>query len=107
MDIPALTPQQTQTFLQQHPNAILLDVREDEERQICQLSGSWHIPMNLVTLRHNELPDNVPIVVYCHHGIRSLNVARYLQHVGFDDVYNLHGGIDAWAQQIDPKMARY
>ena len=63
--------------------------------------------MNLIPLRHNELPDDVPIIVYCHHGIRSLNVARYLAHVGFENVANLQGGIDAWARQIDPSLPRY
>ena len=86
----------------------LLDVRTDEERAICTLPAAIHIPMNLIPLRQNELPnDDLPIVVYCHHGIRSLNVARYLAHVGFKNVANLQGGIDAWARQIDPTMARY
>ncbi|XXQ67673.1 rhodanese-like domain-containing protein [Neisseriaceae bacterium B1] len=107
MPIQSLTPQQTVEFLQQHPNAVLLDVREEGEVQICAISGSLHIPMNLIAIRQTELPDDAPIVVYCHHGIRSLNVARYLEHVGFDDLYNLTGGIDLWAQQIDKQMASY
>lgn len=107
MDIPNLSATETAEFLREHPDAVLLDVREDEEVAICHLSGSVHIPMNLIALRHNELPDDVPIVVYCHHGIRSMNVARYLAHLGFDDVYNLSGGIDAWSLQIDPNVARY
>ena len=82
-------------------------MREEDEVRLCALPGSLHIPMNLIPLRHNELPDDVPIIVYCHHGIRSLNVARYLAHVGFEHVANLQGGIDAWARQIDPTMARY
>lgn len=107
MDIPNLSATETAEFLREHPDTVLLDVREDEEVAICHLSGSVHIPMNLIALRHNELPDDVPIVVYCHHGIRSMNVARYLAHLGFDDVYNLSGGIDAWSLQIDPNVARY
>lgn len=102
-----LSPIELMTLLKHNPNAILLDVREDEEIAICRLSGSLHIPMNLIPLRHNELPDDVPIVVYCHHGIRSLNVVRYLMHVGFENVYNLSGGIDAWSLHIDPSMTRY
>ena len=86
---------------------VLLDVREESEVAICAIQSSLYIPMNWISLRHNELPDDVPIVVYCHHGVRSLNVARYLEHVGFDDLYNLHGGIDAWAQTVEPDMARY
>ena len=107
MSIVQLTPQQVQDGLQKQPAPLLLDVREEDEVRLCALPGSLHIPMNLIPLRHNELPDNIPIIVYCHHGIRSLNVARYLAHVGFENVANLQGGIDAWARQIDPTMARY
>jgi rhodanese-related sulfurtransferase len=63
--------------------------------------------MNLIPLRHNELPDDKPIVVYCHHGMRSMQVALFLEHAGFSDVYNLSGGIEAWSVQIDPSVARY
>ncbi len=107
MSIVQLTPQQVQDGLQKQPAPLLLDVREEDEVRLCALPGSLHIPMNLIPLRHNELPDDVPIIVYCHHGIRSLNVARYLVHVGFENVANLQGGIDAWARQIDPSMPRY
>ena len=107
MSIVQLTPQQVQDGLQKQPAPLLLDVREEDEVRLCALPGSLHIPMNLIPLRHNELPDDVPIIVYCHHGIRSLNVARYLAHVGFKNVANLQGGIDAWARQIDPSLPRY
>lgn len=107
MSIVQLTPQQVQDGLQKQPAPLLLDVREEDEVRLCALPGSLHIPMNLIPLRHNELPDDVPIIVYCHHGIRSLNVARYLAHVGFEHVANLQGGIDAWARQIDPSLPRY
>ena len=107
MSIAQLTPQQVQDCLKKQPAPLLLDVREEDEVSLCALAGSLHIPMNLIPLRHNELPDDIPIIVYCHHGIRSLNVARYLAHVGFEHVANLQGGIDAWARQIDPTMARY
>ena len=107
MSIVQLTPQQVQDGLQKQPAPLLLDVREEDEVRLCALPGSLHIPMNLIPLRHNELPEDIPIIVYCHHGIRSLNVARYLAHVGFEHVANLQGGIDAWARQTDPTMARY
>ena len=105
--IHALTAPQLHDFLTQHPDTILLDVREESEVAICQIGDSVHIPMNLVPLRQSELPDGVPIVVYCHHGIRSLHVAHFLEHAGFEDVYNLSGGIDAWAEKVDSKMTRY
>lgn len=108
MSIPQISPTELKQW-QEHGKAFhLLDVRTDEEIAICTLPDSIHIPMNLIPLRHNELPDDgLPIVVYCHHGIRSLHTAMYLADVGFDELYNLQGGIDAWALSVDPEMHRY
>ena len=86
---------------------VLLDVREDGEVAYANIEGHTHIAMNLIPLRHNELPDDKPIVVYCHHGMRSMQVALFLEHAGFSDVYNLSGGIEAWSVQIDPSVPRY
>jgi len=86
---------------------VLLDVREPVEFGICHLPGSQHIPMHEITQRTNEIDDEIPTVVICHHGMRSMQVALYLERLGFEKLYNLQGGIDAWAEQIDPSMARY
>ena len=107
MHIPQLSPAELQRWRQDGKAFLLLDVRTDEETAICTLPDSVHIPMNLIPLRSNELPDGLPIVVYCHHGIRSLHTAMYLADAGFETLYNLQGGIDAWAAQIDENMARY
>lgn len=107
MHIPQLSPAELQRWRQDGKAFLLLDVRTDEETAVCTLPDSVHIPMNLIPLRSNELPDGLPIVVYCHHGIRSLHTAMYLADAGFKTLYNLQGGIDAWAAQIDENMARY
>jgi len=107
MHIPQLSPVELQRWRQDGKAFLLLDVRTDEETAVCTLPDSVHIPMNLIPLRSNELPDGLPIVVYCHHGIRSLHTAMYLADAGFETLYNLQGGIDAWAAQIDENMARY
>lgn len=107
MHTPQLSPAELQRWRQDGKAFLLLDVRTDEETAICALPDSIHIPMNLIPLRSNELPDGLPIVVYCHHGIRSLHTAMYLADAGFETLYNLQGGIDAWAAQIDENMARY
>ena len=107
MHIPQLSPAELQRWRQDGKAFLLLDVRTDEETAICALPDSIHIPMNLIPLRSNELPDGLPIVVYCHHGIRSLHTAMHLADAGFETLYNLQGGIDAWAAQIDENMARY
>jgi rhodanese-related sulfurtransferase len=87
---------------------LLLDVREDWEAQICQLPGSLHIPMREIPARLSELVHaGKPIVCYCHHGVRSMQVAMFLEHHGVSDVYNLVGGINAWAREQDPSCPTY
>ncbi|OGI52431.1 MAG: sulfurtransferase [Candidatus Muproteobacteria bacterium RIFCSPHIGHO2_02_FULL_60_13] len=86
---------------------VVLDVREPWERNICALPEAVTIPMREVPARAAELPKDANIVVVCHHGIRSQQVALYLERVGFDKLNNVVGGIDAWAREIDPKMQTY
>ncbi len=85
----------------------LLDVREAHEWALCHLEGSQHVPMNAVPGRLEELDATRPLVCVCHHGGRSMQVAIFLERNGFADVYNLAGGVDAWAVQVDSTMARY
>lgn len=89
------------------PNLLLLDVREDSEWAICRIEGSLHIPMAEIPARADSLPRDRPIVVLCHHGMRSAHVQQYLQARGFDNITNLGGGIHAWAVDVEPDMARY
>lgn len=86
---------------------VLLDVREAPERARASLPGTLDVPMRDVPARMAELPKGEPIVVLCHYGERSAHVASFLAANGFDDVYNLAGGIDAYAEEIDPAVARY
>jgi rhodanese-related sulfurtransferase len=85
----------------------LLDVREPHELEICAIDGAIHIPMAQVPARLAELPADAPIVVMCHHGARSQMVVNFLRQAGRDRIFNLEGGIDAWAQQIDGAVALY
>ncbi len=87
--------------------ALLLDVREPSEVAICAIAGSRHIPMQQIPENLATLPHDRPILVHCHHGGRSLRVTRFLRANGFPQVSNVAGGIDAWAEQIDPALARY
>ena len=65
------------------------------------------MPMREVPQRFADLDPGQPVVCFCHHGARSAHVAMFLARQGYGDVYNLTGGIDAWARQIDPAMATY
>lgn len=85
----------------------LLDVREPWEFDICQLERSINIPMSQIPQRQSELDMDRQIVVICHHGVRSLQVIRYLQQFDFAELINLDGGLDAWARQVDRDMAVY
>ncbi|MHB1515804.1 MAG: rhodanese-like domain-containing protein [Acidiferrobacteraceae bacterium] len=85
----------------------VLDVREPWEYALCKLPDSHHIPMREIPQRLAELPAEGEIVVLCHHGVRSLQVATFLERQGFSQLYNLTGGVDAWARDVDPGMAVY
>ena len=87
--------------------AVFLDVREHSEWAICRIEGALHIPMSEVPERHEGLPRDAPLIVLCHHGMRSLNVVQYLETKGFDNAINLAGGIHAWAVDVDPEMRQY
>ena len=86
---------------------LLLDVREQWEFDTCYIAGSELVPMREVPEFAEELDKQQEIVVICHHGIRSRQVGIYLERLGFENVINLEGGVEAWAQQIDPQMKRY
>jgi rhodanese-related sulfurtransferase len=89
-----------------HP-PVLLDVREAWEWNVCRLPGAILIPMRELPARLQELNKEAETVVICHHGVRSYHAARYLETAGFDNVVNLSGGVAAWADEVDPAMARY
>ena len=88
-------------------DAVFLDVREHSELAICRIDGALHIPMGDVPERHEALPRDAPLVVLCHHGMRSLNIVQYLETKGFQNAINLAGGIHAWAVHVDHKMKQY
>lgn len=86
---------------------VVLDVREPWEHEVCAIANSRLLPMQEIPARLQELPADSDIVVVCHHGMRSLQVANFLKQSGLERVFNLSGGIAAWAEQVDPDMPRY
>ena len=87
----------------------LLDVRQPWEHEIAALPNSTLVPLPELPGRFGEVrPESgALVVVYCHHGIRSRSGAAVLEYFGFRDVVSLAGGIDAWSQQVDPRVPRY
>jgi len=108
-DIKQLSPQQLKDWLDDasQPVPVLLDVREPWEFETCHIAQSVSMPMQTVTSRVQELEDDASFVVICHHGARSQQVAMYLARNGYPKVFNLQGGIDAWARGVDPGMPQY
>lgn len=102
-----MSVQQLKARLDQGRRPVILDVREPWEVGICSLPEAKHIPMGQIPQRLQELQTDDEIVVVCHHGNRSAYVAQYLQQQGFRKLFNLEGGVSAWAQYIDPHMRQY
>ena len=100
-------PKQLKQHLDGGAEPMLLDVREPWEFDYCHIEGSELVPMGQIQTMIEELDPEEQTVVICHHGIRSRQVAYYLEHMGFTDVINLDGGVEQWAQDVEPSMKRY
>jgi len=88
--------------------ARFIDVREPWEVATAHIEGAVSIPMGDVPSRaHQELDPDERLVVFCHAGVRSMNVTVWLRNQGFEQVQSLRGGIDAWSLEVDPKITRY
>ena len=86
---------------------LLVDVRESWEFRYCHIEDSILMPLGQVVERFEELDSEADVVVICHHGVRSYRAALFLDQAGFTRVYNLQGGVEAWARDVDPTMRRY
>jgi adenylyltransferase/sulfurtransferase len=102
-----LGPGQVKQLLEKDKTIVLLDVREAHEFDIVNIEGARLIPLSELHVRANELDTADTIITYCHHGHRSLQAIKTLQHFGFKKLKHLRGGIDAWACEVDQEMARY
>lgn len=103
-----IAPADAVRLLAAHPDAVLLDVREAWEVQLAPLKQPFvHAPLRSVPARLHELDRHAPILCLCHHGGRSMQAAYFLAHQGFDNVYNVAGGIEAWSQTVDAAVPRY
>jgi rhodanese-related sulfurtransferase len=106
-EIGELEPVDLKRRLNRGDPLIVLDVREPEEIRLATFPRAIHIPMSDIPSRLTELDPHTELVVVCHHGIRSAQVAMYLASNGFERVSNLSGGIDAWSLTVDPTTPRY
>lgn len=103
----SLTPRQVQERLASGEPLVLLDIREPYELLLSRLENALHIPLSEMDARWHEIPGDRPVIVLCHHGVRSARLIRRLQVQGRANLINLEGGIDAWSRQIDASIPRY
>jgi rhodanese-related sulfurtransferase len=85
----------------------VLDVREPWETDTCRIDGSLLLPLGTLPQSLDRLPQDRPLVVVCHHEMRSMQAVMWLRSQGFENAVNLRGGIDAWARQVEPRMGTY
>ena len=105
---PEISVAQLQQLLASPQPPVLLDVREPWEFDTAHIAQATLMPMSEIPARfHNELDEDAPIAVLCHHGARSLNVTMWLRQQGFTHTQSVAGGIDAWSRLIDPTIPRY
>lgn len=102
-----LAPAQLEQRLAEPEAPLLLDVREPWEFDYCRIEGSVLVPMGTIPAEYPHLDSARETVVICHHGVRSRQVAHFLERVGFDNIFNLAGGVDAWAREVDVHMKTY
>lgn len=106
--IPQIQPAEVKRLLESGENVTLLDVRQPEENAFCSLPGSVLIPLGELSARvvEVEATDDL-VVVYCHHGIRSISGAAILAAAGLPNVASMKGGIDRWSLDVDSAVPRY
>ena len=102
------TPEHVKQMADRGESFMLVDVREPWEFEIVHIEGAKHTPMGDVPGRaHKELDPDQHIVIYCHHGVRSLNMTNWLRQQGFKKAQSMCGGIDAWSRRVDGKVRTY
>lgn len=110
METLEVSPQRARELLAQTGNAVLIDVREPEEFSLSQIDDARLIPMQSIPAeiqRLEALADDSILLILCHHGVRSLQVASWLRAHGIENCYSVAGGIDRWSREVDPAIPRY
>jgi rhodanese-related sulfurtransferase len=103
-----VTPSEVKDLMDSGTPVRLIDVREPAEHDICRIEGAALIPMRSIPEHLNELDSaDSAIVVFCHHGVRSLSVVDWLRRQGLENCHSMAGGIDLWSLQVDGTVARY
>lgn len=104
-----VTPRQVKAMRDAGEDCVLIDCRTPGEFEVAKIEGAMLVPLQEVAARVEELKPLAArkLIVHCHHGVRSLQMTHFLRRAGFADVHSMAGGIDLWAIDIEPGMARY
>jgi len=102
-----IDPREASALLAKGEGALLVDVREPWEFEICRIEGARLIPMGTIPANLQSLDTDDEVICYCHHGVRSLDVAVWLRSQGVERAQSLAGGIDRWSKEIDASVPRY
>lgn len=102
-----ITPKEVKERLDRGEKLLLVDVREPHEHALCQIDGAVLIPMGTIPANLQKLDVDEEVICFCHHGMRSLDVANWLCRKGVSGAKSMAGGIDRWSREIDPSVPRY
>lgn len=102
-----ITPKEVKERLDRGEKLLLVDVREPHEHALCRIEGAILIPMGTIPVNLQRLDVDEDVICFCHHGMRSLDVANWLRSRGVNGAKSMNGGIDRWSTEIDPSVPRY
>jgi rhodanese-related sulfurtransferase len=102
-----ISPREVKDRLDRGEKLLLVDVREPWEYAQCRIEGAKLIPMGTIPANLQQLDSDEDVICYCHHGMRSLDVANWLRAQGVTSAKSMAGGIDRWSMEIDPAVPRY
>jgi len=102
-----IMPLEVKKRLDNGEKLMLVDVREPQEYAICRIEGAVLIPMGTIPANLQRLDSDEDVIFFCHHGMRSMDVANWLRAQGVKSAKSMAGGIDRWSLEVDPKVPRY
>lgn len=103
-----ITPTEVKRRIDAGEQFSLIDVRDPQEHHLCRIDGATLIPMREISQQFDRLEEApLPLIVFCHHGVRSLTVVSWLREQGLAECQSMAGGIDAWSREVDPAVPRY
>jgi len=101
-----IAPRDVKQRLDRGDKLLLVDVRQEWEHAKCRITGAVHVPLGAIPSRMDVFEDADEVVLYCHHGMRSLDAAAFLRQQGIN-ARSMSGGIERWSAEIDPSVPRY